>query len=330
MSEIQWFFIDGAGEKQGPHDMSVIQNYAIEGMIDSESLLWYEGLSEWAPAGHFPDISPHLAAQAPVQSTVQLQEAAPVEQNPYAAPQTNVVPGAAGGIQMTSTDFQFPAVKPVSFGKYLGFLIGGGILAFIGLMIIGTNAEPQEMTDEQAMEQIVRQMEAQENGETVSAYSSSTPMTGAQMAGIVVMLIGGALMLVGSIFGYIIIYRAWTAIQPGGARTTPGMAVGLLFVPFFSLYWTFIAYPGWADDWNRIRGSYGNLMGAPSATHGLFLTFPILILCAILPLVGFLTLPLAMIFSFICKYQMCQATNFIASGYSQQKMKQGGGGMQFY
>jgi serine/threonine-protein kinase len=49
-----------------------------------------------------------------------------------------------------------------------------------------------------------------------------------------------------------VLYKCWMAIQDGNARTTPGKAVGLLFVPFYSLFWASQAYPGFASDYNRL------------------------------------------------------------------------------
>jgi len=49
---------------------------------------------------------------------------------------------------------------------------------------------------------------------------------------------------------YVLIYKAWASIQDGYARTTPGRAVGLLFVPLFNVYWIFEVLPGFATDYN--------------------------------------------------------------------------------
>ena len=46
------------------------------------------------------------------------------------------------------------------------------------------------------------------------------------------------------------IYRMWQAIQGFPARTTPGLAVGFMFLPFFNIYWIFQVYWGWAKDYN--------------------------------------------------------------------------------
>jgi hypothetical protein len=50
-------------------------------------------------------------------------------------------------------------------------------------------------------------------------------------------------------------YRCWKAIPVDIARTTPGAAVGLLFVPFFNFYWYFVSYAGLAEDCAKALGS---------------------------------------------------------------------------
>lgn len=50
---------------------------------------------------------------------------------------------------------------------------------------------------------------------------------------------------------FILMYRFWQIIQDGFARTTPGKAVGFLFIPVFNFYWYFVAYLGLAKDQNK-------------------------------------------------------------------------------
>lgn len=49
----------------------------------------------------------------------------------------------------------------------------------------------------------------------------------------------------------IFIYKAWSLIQDGYARATPGEAVGFLFIPLFNCYWIFQALWGFSRDYNR-------------------------------------------------------------------------------
>ena len=57
--------------------------------------------------------------------------------------------------------------------------------------------------------------------------------------------------LAGAVLQYILTYRFWQVIQDGQQRTTPGRAVGFLFIPLFNLYWFFVAYVGLSIDINR-------------------------------------------------------------------------------
>ena len=50
------------------------------------------------------------------------------------------------------------------------------------------------------------------------------------------------------------LHKSWSLVQDGKATTTPGMAVGLLFVPLFNLYWLFVAFYGLACELNRVAG----------------------------------------------------------------------------
>ena len=44
------------------------------------------------------------------------------------------------------------------------------------------------------------------------------------------------------------IYKVWAALPANHARTTPGRALGFMFVPFYNFYWVWNAYVGFAKD----------------------------------------------------------------------------------
>lgn len=49
----------------------------------------------------------------------------------------------------------------------------------------------------------------------------------------------------------VLLYRFWSLIQDGNARTSPGKAVGFCFIPLFNLYWYYVVYVDLAKDMNR-------------------------------------------------------------------------------
>jgi hypothetical protein len=56
--------------------------------------------------------------------------------------------------------------------------------------------------------------------------------------------------ILSSVLQCVLLYRFWSLIQDGSARTSPGYAVGLCFIPIFHFYWNYVAYVGLAKDMN--------------------------------------------------------------------------------
>lgn len=82
-----------------------------------------------------------------------------------------------------------------------------------------------------------------------------------------------------AVIGFIFIHKMWSAIPRSMARTTPGRAVGLCFIPLFNLYWAFQVFHGWTrdfNDYNRRRE-----VGAPAMPEGVALTLCILIIVGV-------------------------------------------------
>ena len=73
-------------------------------------------------------------------------------------------------------------------------------------------------------------------------------------------------LIVAVVFYMMLLYKSWKQIQDGAVRTTPGKAVGLLFVPFFNLYWNFVALGGLAQDANRYAAERGLAIQPISST----------------------------------------------------------------
>ena len=148
-------------------------------------------------------------------------------------------------------------MQPLSKGFYLGSILGGLGLGAL-LLIIGIVA-------------------ASENAG----------------AGLAFMCFGYLPMIYGSVVVCVLVYKLWAAIQDGRPRTTPGKAVGFLFIPFFNLYWGFQAYWGWTQDFNRHVAERN--IPAPRMPEGLALTMCIFILATMIPFVGLVLVPVNLV-----------------------------------
>ena len=116
--------------------------------------------------------------------------------------------------------------------------------------------------------------------------------------------------IVTTVFWCILLYRQWSLLQGHGARTTPGKAVGFLFIPFYSFYWYFVAYAGLATDTNNYLNKAG-ITSSIRMSFGLAVTDCVLSILAgtigLVPKIGAaLTIPLAIIgFILVVQQRYC-------------------------
>lgn len=100
--------------------------------------------------------------------------------------------------------------------------------------------------------------------------------------------IGFCIAVVAAVPVWILIYRSWAQIQDGHARTTPGAALGLCFIPLFNIYWVFVAFRGLALDANAFIARYG--FEAPRIPVGLALAYCIVFVCIYVPFLNVLAI----------------------------------------
>jgi len=105
----------------------------------------------------------------------------------------------------------------------------------------------------------------------------------------------------------VLVYRMWVAIQDGSARTTPGKAVGLMFIPFFNFYWGFQVLWGFAKDYNRYVERHSVQVG--KLPPGLFLAYFILCFAAAVPLVGPFVVAANAVVGSVMVSKICDAVN---------------------
>jgi hypothetical protein len=90
----------------------------------------------------------------------------------------------------------------------------------------------------------------------------------------------------------VMVYRLWAQVQDGQARTTPGKALGYLFIPFYNFYWAFVALPGLAEELNRCLRNRG--LSVKPASPKLMIAYCVLCIVGAVPLIGLLTVPVTL------------------------------------
>ena len=182
-----------------------------------------------------------------------------------------------------------PRVRRVSAALYAGSMAGGQI---VGLLFLCSGIAIAAINND--------------------SYSSSES---AIAIAVVLDLIGALLVLCGSVFYLVALYKAWASIQDGHARTTPGKAVGFLFIPFYNFYWVFQAIPGFADDYNAYLDRAK--ISAPPMGRGLLQALAVLQVLSVIPFVGLLLSLVAMPMSWATVVKFCAAINALPEAAPQ-------------
>ena len=269
-----WFYLVD-NQQQGPVAFDQLAGFVATGQLNPETLVWSEGLDDWVEANRLEGIdapgSAPASAPAPspapaVPMAVPLEQSAPagtagkpktirtggkkpktlvrkssVRKSNARKPVSSASPGPAPAAAQPAPPQGRP-VKRTSSKLAVGLLAGG-----FGCMLLGFAL-------------------------SFGAWMSGEAALG--LAGMLVCVCSYAVLFGGIVMFYIALYRAWSVLPPGHGRTTPGKAVGFMFIPLFNLYWIFVALPGLADDWNRYVSQHAP--GAPTMKHGLFLALPIM------------------------------------------------------
>ena len=299
MTNEQWFY-EEAGQQQGPVSFEQIQRLVTSGQIKKETLIWNQGMPTWTPAGQVAEVSRSFSA--PGTATA----------NPYAAP-------APGERFETTTggDYPIPVVKKCSFPLFLVTYILGFIFLFATFIplippLIEAVAEMEELAERSYQSPEAKREAQEEMAHRVEEKLEQSFTPEKVMLIVSLLLCGLVFATIALVINCLHIYRAWSILQPGGARTTPGKAVGFLFIPLFNIYWVFIAYHGWSQDWNRIQGAHPNLSSFPRVPEALFLMGCIAVPASLIPGVGYLAILASWIILPIMLAQMCRVVNQMA------------------
>ncbi|NNC87645.1 MAG: DUF4339 domain-containing protein [Akkermansiaceae bacterium] len=284
--EVQlWQYLAADGTQHGPVTADDLQALAAQGVIHPETEVWTEGLDQWVPATHVEGLLPPAAAAGHHPTLLTGTVAPPAGAHPIEPvhPTPGAVPAAPEGVPAAAADdgsYPPTPVQRASFGKFLTFLILG-IVLLAGAPLVGIATMPDD---------------------PAAAGETATPA-------LALMALGGGIGLILLVMAVVMpltfLHRAWKLLQWGAPRTTPGKAVGLLFVPFFNLYWLFVAYYGLAKDWNRTMESFPDLQPGPRISEGTALGACICLLIPGVNVVGVILL--------LAHYsQICRGINFMA------------------
>jgi hypothetical protein len=286
------FYMLMGGQRKGPF---AIEQLAAEG-LERDTLVWHTGQADWVRADQLPALDELMLTIPPPVP----RPPAPASQDPPPAPPPPASPEEQAFLA------SWVRYRPGVFKTlYAWFLVSLGLsfLVAVGAVVFFILAENERHAAYEAQVELNNPVVFRDivNREAHRArINASWRRVNNFILFDFLSVALAALTLVGAlVLFYVLLYKAWNQIQDGHARTSAGKAVGFLFIPFFNLYWLFVAIYGLAWDLHNYvarRRLYGrhNLLPYP-VSPGLGLACCILMICNLIPFLNFVTVPATLI-----------------------------------
>ena len=269
---MKWYYLNGQ-QQVGPVSEEDLRGLLNNNTLKGSDLVWKDGMQDWVTAetvygaAQSPQASQAMNSGQPgelaQQVSTYINQPSGGSNNIYAAPQSNLIDGGA-----VEELVQGVTIKRANFPLLLITSIVGFILFFTGYMILIFGAEPE------------------------FGLQGLLPLGG------LLLVVGLSAFIFAIVLSCKYLYRSWYIINVatnGNTITTPGKAVGFMFIPFFSLYWMYQALWGWSKEYNRV---FQNRQVRP--TDGVFLTYCI---CS-MPIINYLGGMVNMVLGPMMMYQM--------------------------
>lgn len=297
------WYVASDGQQLGPYTGEQLLEFAQSGNISAQTLVWAEGMTEWLPASQIPGLFPAATTPAPALATTPPLSRTPAWAPPGARTSSGkspqVVPTGFLAAAPIGGSYPYLPIRSASFGLWMWIFLGSLLCSILAIVCLISAAH---LGDSAGMDEGLKE----------------AAKTRAVM-GWVIASLGSIFAILSGVFLYMNLYRAWSCLQAGAPRTTPGKAVGFLFIPFFNLYWLFVAIAGLPKDWNRIVSSYEDLQDAPRLNEKMFLLL-------VIP-------PMSLVLIFPVMSQLCKGINYFAFRHNPSRggafAKPGPGGFKF-
>ena len=250
-----YFYIDANGQKQGPINDQQLQTLVARGIITPhtpmETDTGYKGMAGQIPGLEFPELMPKEGPE------YQYQEEVKHHNSPSKSPisttrskQTQLAPEMVP-TQLSGT---LPTAKNLDtyFRRYSVSAAALSLLTPVAVIMVLPNVQQPTPTTF-----------------SISALFFTNFSTWA-------------------VCWCLLVYNLWKLIPVGIARTTPGKAVGLCMIPFYSYYWVFVSVLGLCKDMNITLRQHGIRHRVNEGLGMIYCIFFATSFLARLPILGFL------------------------------------------
>ena len=290
-----WYY-ESNSQPAGPISKIEVDQLIAQGMIRPQTRVWREGMQDWLPAELTAEFT---GTFIPAPTQVAETEQPTNYPSPETEPQS---PFAAGAVPTYEASSPFAPPQTYSQPSF-----GGGDYPSYGI------GGPEEVTS----------IESYYRGFIISIVASiiAIPLLiGTIIAGIafqsayifivvgILCLLFFALWIFMLVCQFALIYKLWSVIPPERAKTTPGMAIGFMFIPLFNIYWIFIVYYVLSQNMNDVLQSQGR---PRSVNETIPLVYCITVVASCMAYIGILPAMVSLVFYFLMFNELIQGVKTI-------------------
>jgi hypothetical protein len=293
---MQYYMMKG-GQRKGPFDLGQL---VAEG-LERDTLVWFAGQKDWTRADQVPALGELMLTIPPP---------VPRVAEPLVLPPLDEATLAAAWVRYK------PATFRTLYSWYVLLLCMHIALAVAATVCIVVAANTRTYRNVP-----MDQFGFREN-RFVHDAAAAHRRDVLTVVGTILFVVAGLALVGNAVLFFVQLYKAWHQIQDGHAQTSAGKAVGFLFIPFFNLFWVFVAVYGLAWDLHRYvmrHRLFGRHDLSPfPVSPGLALACCILTVCTVVPFLNFATVLPLLIVQVILLYSIKNASMGIAAERLQQ------------
>jgi hypothetical protein len=325
------------GQKRGPFAKEELEGQGLQ----RDTLVWYRGLPDWVIAGRVPELLDVFAEPPPVPSLAPLPDnlTIPDRLSPPSPPSEHVkdpavsIPPsaapppayAADGDSLLSiaspfSPWRIPYDAVGMRRLYLGamatyvpglvLLLGFGVtiawLGIHGIEIHTPRFDPRQHT-------IVFDFDP----------GAQTLQTMTAIAAVGMGLLGVIGLGIGAACYFVLLYRAWRIVFDGRSGPSPARAIGFLFIPFFNVYWVYVALWGLACRLNRLARRHELDVPTASQPLGLAMSVYTCLMYLPFPFAGLVPLTLNLILWPLFMRSVYRTTAALCEDANRERIAQG-------
>ncbi len=138
-----------------------------------------------------------------------------------------------------------------NLSRFRWLLLPGMALYVVSGLLMSAVMPPEMMSYDFAAQQEASRQLAEQPGTLIGIMAAS-----------LLSLLGFGLLVTGVVFQMILHYQCWAVLADDRPRTTPGRAVGFLFIPLFNIWWLVPSLIGLDRDQGRALAARG--LSAPA------------------------------------------------------------------